>query len=297
MSGLKDRVIVVTGSGRGIGAATVKMMSREGARVVVNDIGVALDGSGGSAGPAAELVAEIVADGGVAVADTNDISSFDGAGSLIQHAIDEFGRLDVLVNVAGILRDKMLFNMTPEEWESVIKVHLTGTFNTSAHASRHWRERKNPDAQARLINFTSDSGLYGAPTQPNYSAAKMGIVGFTYSCAKALGRYGVTANAVAPGAATRMIDSIPDEETKARLVREMTPAHVARVVTYLASEKSGWLTGQVIGAQRNRVSLFSKPVEQVRLVSPVDWDLDMLDTEMRRGFLPIVDPSGTVAAS
>lgn len=297
MSALKDRVIVVTGSGRGIGAATVKMMSREGARVVVNDIGVALDGSGGSAGPAAELVAEIVAEGGAAVADTNDISEFDGAGRLIQRAIDEFGRLDVLVNVAGILRDKMLFNMAPEDWESVIKVHLTGTFNTSAHASRHWRERKDPDAAARLINFTSDSGLYGAPTQVNYAAAKMGIVGFTYSCARALGRYGVTANAVAPGAATRMIDSIPDEETKARLAREMTPEHVARVVTYLASAKSGWLNGQVIGAQRNRVSLFSKPVEQVRLVSPVDWDLDMLDTEMRRGFLPIVDPSGAVPSS
>ena len=297
MSELEDRVVVITGSGRGIGAATARLMSREGARVVVNDIGVALDGSGGSTGPAAELVAEITADGGVAVADTNDISDFDGAGRLVQRAIDEFGRLDVLVNVAGILRDKMLFNMAPEEWEAVLKVHMTGTFNTSAHASRHWRERKDPGANARLINFTSDSGLYGAPGQPNYAAAKMGIVGFTYSCANALGRYGVTANAVAPGAATRMFDSIPDEETKARLAREMTPEHVARVVTYLASAKSGWLTGQVIGAQRNRVSLFSKPVEQVRLVSPVDWDLEMLDLEMRRGFLPVVDPNGEVSTS
>lgn len=297
MSELEGRVIVVTGSGRGIGAATAKMMAAAGARVVVNDIGVALDGSGGSAGPAAELVAQIVAEGGTAVADTNDISSFEGAGELIQRAVDEFGRLDVLVNVAGILRDKMIFNMAPEEWESVIKVHMTGTFNTSAHASRHWRERKDAASEARLINFTSDSGLYGAPGQPNYAAAKMGIVGFTYSCAKALSRYGVTANAVAPGAATRMIDSIPDEETKARLAREMTPEHVARVVSYLASVQSGWLTGQVIGAQRNRVSLFSRPVEQVRLVSPGDWDFAMLHQEMRRGFLPVIDPSGSVPTS
>lgn len=294
---LQDRVVVITGAGRGIGAATARLMAAEGARVVVNDLGVALDGSGGGAGPADDVVSDITASGGHAVADASDIADFEGAGRLIQRAIDEFGRLDVVVNVAGILRDKMIFNMAPEEWAAVVRVHMTGTFNTSAHASRHWRERKDPDANARLINFTSDSGLYGAPAQPNYAAAKMGIVGLTYSCANALARYGVTANAVAPGAATRMIDSIPDEETKARLAREMTPEHVARVVTYLASVKSGWLTGRVIGAQRNRVSLFSNPVEQVRLVSPVEWDLEMLDREMRRGFLPVVDPTGAVTSS
>lgn len=288
MPELDGRVVVLTGSGRGIGAASARLMSAEGARVVINDIGVALDGSGGSEGPAADLVGEITEAGGVAVADTNDISDYDGAGRLIQRAIDEFGRLDVLVNVAGILRDKMLFNMEPSEWDAVLKVHLTGTFNTSAHASRHWRQRKDPEAEARLINFTSDSGLYGAPTQPNYAAAKMGVVGFTYSCAKALTRYGVTSNAVAPGAATRMIDSIPDEELKARLAREMTPEHVATVVTYLASVKSGWINGRVVGAQRNRVSLFSDPVEQLQLLSPDGWDLEMLDREMRRSFGPVV---------
>ena len=295
MSELEGRVVALTGSGRGIGAATARLMAAEGAHVVVNDIGVALDGSGGSTGPADELVAEIVADGGSAVADTNDISDFEGAGRLVQRAIDEFGRLDVLVNVAGILRDKMLFNMEPAEWEAVVKVHMTGTFNTAAHASKHWRERKDPEANARLINFTSDSGLYGAPGQPNYAAAKMGIVGFTYSCANALSRYGVTSNAIAPGAATRMIDSIPDEETKARLAREMRPEHVARVVTYLASEKSGWINGRVIGAQRNRVSLFSNPVEQVQLMAPEGWDLEMLDREMKRGFGPVLGYQGPAA--
>jgi len=288
MSALAGRVVAVTGAGRGIGAATVKMMAAEGAHVVVNDIGVALDGTGGSGGPAADLVAEIIRDGGSAVADTNDISDFEGAGKLVQRAVDEFGRLDVLVNVAGILRDKMLFNMEPADWDAVVRVHMTGTFNTSAHAARHWRSRRDADANARLINFTSDSGLYGAATQPNYAAAKMGIVGFTYSCAKSLTRYGVTSNAVAPGAATRMIDSIPDEETKARLQREMRPEHVARVVTYLASDRSGWINGRVIGAQRNRVSLFSNPIEQVQLISPDGWDLDMLDRELKRGFGPVL---------
>jgi len=291
MPTLTDRVVVLTGSGRGIGAATAKLMAAEGAKVVVNDIGVALDGtgaSGGSGGPAQQLVDEITAAGGTAVADTSDISDYDGAGTLVQRAIDEFGRLDVLVNVAGILRDKMIFNMTPDEWAAVIAVHLTGTFNTSSHASKHWRERKDPEAQARLINFTSVSGLHGAPGQPNYAAAKMGIVGLTYSCANSLTRYGVTSNAISPGAATRMIDSIPDEETKARLHREMRPEHVAKVVAYLASDRSGWLNGRIVHAQGSRIGLYSNPVEELQLLGQGEWELDQIATEMERSFKPAV---------
>ena len=167
-----------------------------GAKVVVNDLGGAVDGSGKDQGPAQEVADEITAAGGQAVANFGDISSYEQAEALIQQALDTYGGVDVLINVAGILRDRMLFNMTEKEWDDVIRVHLKGTFNTSKFASIHWRaERKG---HYRMINFTSVSGLYGNPGQPNYSAAKLGIVGFTISSANALSRYGVTCNAISP---------------------------------------------------------------------------------------------------
>ncbi|MFP6629602.1 MAG: SDR family NAD(P)-dependent oxidoreductase, partial [Myxococcota bacterium] len=207
MGRLDGRVAIITGAGRGIGASLARIMATEGCAVVVNDLGGDVDGSGENTGPAADVVDEIVSAGGVAKANFADVSDFQAAEGIIQSALEEFGQLDVLVNVAGILRDRMVFNMSEEEWDAVIRVHLKGTFNTSKHASVYWRKERR--GKYRVINFTSGSGLHGAPGQPNYAAAKLGIVGFTYSLANSLGPYGVTANAIAPGAATRMTATIP----------------------------------------------------------------------------------------
>ena len=214
MARLDGRVAIVTGAGRGIGRSVAKLLASEGASVVVNDLGAEMDGSGQDAGPAQQVVAEIAEAGGKAVVNGADISDFDAAEGLVKSAIDQFGRLDVLVNVAGILRDRMVFNMTETEWDDVIRVHLKGTFNTTRFASAHWRSLRDETAQNRIINFTSVSGLHGAPGQPNYAAAKMGIVGLTYSSAHSLAKYGVTVNAISPGAATRMTESIPTEHRR-----------------------------------------------------------------------------------
>src|SRR5215469_2965249 len=183
MGRLDGRVAIVTGAGRGIGRSVAILLASGGASVVVNDLGVALDGSGQDSGPAHEVVAEIGKAGGKAIASGADISGFSAAEGLIATAIEEFGRLDVLVNAAGILRDRMVFNMTEQEWDDVIRVHLKGTFATTRFASAHWRSLRDETAQNRIINFTSVSGLHGSPGQPNYAAAKMGIVGLTYSSA------------------------------------------------------------------------------------------------------------------
>jgi len=216
MTTLDGRVVVITGAGRGIGASIARLVASLGARVVVNDLGVELDGSGGDAGPAEQMAKQIKAEGGEAIANGADITDPDAAEGLIRTAIDTYGSLDVLVNVAGILRDRMIFNMSEQEWDDVIRVHLKGHFNTIKPAAAWWRDQRNPDGHYRLINFTSVSGLFGAPGQPNYAAAKMGIVGLTYSCANSLGKYGVTANAISPGAATRMTQSVPDDRRRGR---------------------------------------------------------------------------------
>ena len=163
-----------------------------------------------------------------------------------------------MVNVAGILRDRMVFNMTEQEWDDVIRVHLKGTFNTTKFASAHWRSLRDESAQNRIINFTSVSGLHGAPGQPNYAAAKMGIVGLTYSSAHALAKYGVTVNAVSPGAVTRMTESVPDDRRRVRpgTADERSPGNVAPLVAYLASERSGWITGRIVHAAGYEVALY-----------------------------------------
>src|ERR1700752_4821907 len=238
MGSLDGRVAIVTGAGRGIGRSTAVLLAREGASVVVNDLGGAVDGSGTDAGPAHDVVSVITSTGGKAIANGADVSDHAAAEDLIKTAIAEFGRLDVLVNVAGILRDRMIFNMSEHEWDDVIRVHLKGTFNTTKFAAAHWRALRDESAQNRIINFTSVSGLHGAPGQPNYAAAKMGIVGLTYSTANSLAKYGVTVNAVSPGAATRMTDSVPTDRRRARAVSadERSPDNVAPIVAYLASE-------------------------------------------------------------
>jgi NAD(P)-dependent dehydrogenase (short-subunit alcohol dehydrogenase family) len=271
---LEDRVVVVTGAGRGIGAAVARLVAREGAAVLVNDLGSAVDGDGADATAAGLVVDEIVTAGGSAVANTADVSDFDAAGAMIDQAIERFGRLDVLVNVAGILRDRMIFNLEPEDWDAVVRVHLRSTFNTTRHAAARWRSLRDASGQRRVINFTSASGMHGAPAQPNYAAAKYGIVGLTYSCANALAKYGVTANAISPWASTRMTDSIPDgEEHMGHDRGRRAPENVAPAVAYLASERSGWCTGQVLLAGGHHIGLYDVPHLVSRIASSGPWDL------------------------
>jgi NAD(P)-dependent dehydrogenase (short-subunit alcohol dehydrogenase family) len=241
----EGRVCIVTGAGRGIGREYALMLAGHGAKVVVNDLGGARDGTGADAGPAQTVVDEIVAAGGEAAANTDDISTFDGGRRIVEQAVETFGGLDVVVNNAGILRDRMLFSMTEEEWDAVIKVHLKGTFAPSRFAAEYWRNRAKAGEtnDARLINTTSVSGIYANPGQTNYGAAKAGIAAFTQIAAQELGRYGVTVNAIAPGAVTRLTEDLgfPDE-----MADKMSPSWVAPVVTWLASPLSADVTGQVI---------------------------------------------------
>jgi NAD(P)-dependent dehydrogenase (short-subunit alcohol dehydrogenase family) len=287
MGRLDGRVAIVTGAGRGIGKAVATLLASEGASVVVNDLGAALDGSGSDSGPAGQVVEEIAAAGGKAVANGADVSDHAAAQSLIGSAIEQFGRLDVLVNVAGILRDRMVFNMTEQEWDDVIRVHLRGTFNTTKFAAAHWRSIRDPQAQNRIINFTSVSGLHGAPGQPNYAAAKMGIVGLTYSCANALRAYGATANAISPGAATRMTESVPTERRRARATAdEWSPDNVAPVVAYLASEQSGWINGRIVHSSGYEIALYSNPEPEIRIIGTGPWDAESLASQVERSFGP-----------
>jgi len=289
MGRLDGRVAIVTGAGRGIGRSVAALMARQGAAVVVNDLGSALDGSGSDSATATAVAEEIAAAGGKAVANGADVSDHAAAQALVASAIEQFGRLDVLVNVAGILRDRMVFNMTEQEWDDVMRVHVKGTFNTTKFAAAHWRSLRNPDAQNRIINFTSVSGLHGAPGQPNYAAAKMGIVGLTYSCANALRQYGVTANAISPGAATRMTDSVPAGRRRARATAdEWSPDNVAPIVAYLASEQSGWITGRIVHSSGYEVALYSNPEPLVRIVGTGPWDAEALAAEVERSFGPLL---------
>jgi NAD(P)-dependent dehydrogenase (short-subunit alcohol dehydrogenase family) len=294
MGRLDGRVAIVTGAGRGIGRSVALLLASEGASVVVNDLGVALDGSGKDSGPAHDVVAEIGKTGGQAIANGADISDFAAAEGLISSAIEEFGRLDVLVNTAGILRDRMVFNMTEQEWDDVIRVHLKGTFNTTRFASAHWRSLRDETARNRIINFTSVSGLHGAPGQPNYAAAKMGIVGLTYSSAHALARYGVTVNAISPGAATRMTDSVPTDRRRARGAGadERSPDNVAPIVAYLASERSGWITGRIIHSSGYEISLYSDPGAVRSVIGTGPWDADTLGDQVERAFGPLLRQDG-----
>jgi NAD(P)-dependent dehydrogenase (short-subunit alcohol dehydrogenase family) len=246
----EGRVAIVTGAGRGIGREYALMLAAHGAKVVVNDLGGARDGTGASSGPAHEVVEEIKKAGGEAIVNGNDVSDFAAAADMIAQAIKSYGRLDVLVNNAGILRDRMLVNMTETEWDAVIKVHLKGTFAPAHHAAAYWRDRakQGERVDARLINTTSVSGIYGNAGQTNYGAAKAGIAAFTIIAARELGRYGITVNAIAPGALTRLTEDLGmgsgTDEEKARL----HPRWIAPIVTWLASTRSSHVTGRVFEA-------------------------------------------------
>ena len=248
---LDGRAAVVTGAGRGIGRGIALLMAQEGASVVVNDIGASLSGEGQDIGPGQQVVNEITAAGGKAVLNTGSVAEFESGTALIQQCVDTFGKIDILVNVAGILRDRMIFNMTEDEWDAVIAVHLKGTFNCTRAASIHMRGQN----YGRIVSMASNSA-YGAPGQPNYAAAKNGITGLMWSTAQALGGRGVTANSILPSGATRMIDSIPSRRQEAlekhgKLPSELAvgtaldPDNVAPLITYLASEEAGYINGQV----------------------------------------------------
>jgi NAD(P)-dependent dehydrogenase (short-subunit alcohol dehydrogenase family) len=246
----EGRVAIVTGAGRGIGREHALSLARHGAKVVVNDLGGTVDGTGGDISPAQQVVDEIVGAGGEAIANGENVADFEGAQRMIQSAIDTFGDLHVVINNAGILRDRMLSNMTEAEWDAVIDVHLKGTFAPSRHAIAYWRElaKAGEPVSGRIINTTSVSGIYGNPGQTNYGAAKAGIAAFTTIAALEVARYGVTVNAVAPAALTRMTENLgmgqgTDEEREA-----MSPAWIAPIVTWLASDEAAGVTGKVFEA-------------------------------------------------
>ena len=246
----EGRVVIVTGAGRGIGREHALMLAEHGAKVVVNDLGGARDGVGSDAGPAQDVVDEIAAMGGEAVVNADDVSDWEGARRLVDQAVSTFGDLHCLVNNAGILRDRMLVNMTEDEWDAVINVHLKGTFAPSHWAAGHWREQAKAgnEVNASIVNTTSVSGIYGNIGQSNYGAAKMGIAAFTIIASRELVRYGVRVNAVAPGALTRMTEDIGMGQGSAEQRARMHPRFIAPIVTWLCSAESADVNGRVFEA-------------------------------------------------
>ncbi len=258
----EGRVCIVTGAGGGIGREHALLLAAHGAKVVVNDLGGAPDGTGASTGPAQSVVDEIVAAGGEAVANTEDISTWDGAERLVNQAVETFGGLDVLINNAGILRDRMLANMSEEEWDAVVKVHLKGTFAPTRWAAAYWRERVKAGEtnDARIVNTSSPSGIFGNPGQTNYGAAKAGIASFTIIAARELGRYGITVNAIAPAALTRMTENLGGmaaraKDLKADEFNRMSADNIAPVVVWLASDQSKDITGRTFLVSGGRVAV------------------------------------------
>jgi NAD(P)-dependent dehydrogenase (short-subunit alcohol dehydrogenase family) len=279
----EGRVCIVTGAGRGIGREYSLMLAEHGAKVVVNDVGGEIDGEGRSTGPAHDVVEEIVAAGGEAVANGDDISDFEGAGRLVQQAIDTFGDLHVVINNAGILRDRMLVNMTEAEWDAVIKVHLKGTFGPSHHAARYWRDQSKAgvEVHGRIVNTSSPSGIYGNIGQTNYGAAKAGIAAFTVIAAMELERYGVTVNAIAPAALTRMTENLGMGQADEAAKEKMSPRWIAPIVTWLASHESASVTGRVFDVSGAAVSVSegwhrgptAQPIDDPEAIGPMVIDL------------------------
>ena len=262
MGKLEGKVALVTGAGRGIGRGIALLLAREGAAVVVNDLGTALSGEGRDESVAQQVVREIEAFGGRAVANTESVADYGAAGRMVEQAVAVFGRLDVVVNAAGILRDRMIFNMTEEEWDAVSAVHLNGTFNVCRHATVLMREQRS----GRIINFSSVSS-WGSPGQPNYAAAKYGILGLTAVLANSMAKYNVTANAILPYATTRMIDSTPRGQEFARVHgkppselaegTEGDPANVAPMVAFLATDAAAGINGHFFGVRGYTISIYS----------------------------------------
>jgi NAD(P)-dependent dehydrogenase (short-subunit alcohol dehydrogenase family) len=279
MGALDGKVALVTGAGRGMGRAYAAAMAAEGARVVVNNRTLSL---------AEEVVSEIAAAGGSAVANGGDVSSWDEAGAMVRQAIDEYGQLDVLVNNAGVLRDRMAFNMSEEEWDDVIRVHLKGTFNTGRHAMTHMRER-----QSGVIINTTSGQQYGGVGQSNYSAAKGGTASLTYTWALELARAGVRVNCIWPRARTRMTLGTPAAQRAGGLPEEFgDPEHVAPMIVYLASDDADWITGQVVGIQYDRIWLIEHPKDGAEAFKDGGWSVADLRERFRSTIGRDLEPLG-----
>ena len=287
---LNGKVAIVTGSGRGIGRGVAKLMAAEGASVVVVDPGVNVDGSGEDQSVAEQVVAEIKAAGGNAVACMESVTEREGGEKIVQAAVDNFGKLDIVVTCAGILRDRMIFNMSEEEWDDVIAVHLKGTFTVVKNASILFRQQRS----GRIITFSSESGLMGNSGQANYGAAKSGIAGFTKVVAKDMGRYGVTVNSIAPRASTRMIADIPGSAAEIRArsgvapiageedLASLDPDHIAPFVAYLASDFADNVNGQIFLVYGDTISLVSQPRPERAIYEPSGtWDIEKLSVMAR----------------
>jgi len=290
MGTLEDKVAVITGAGRGIGRSIALLMAEEGAKVVVNDPGVGPDGVGTDDGPADQVVAEITKVGGTAIANHDTVATADGGETIIKTAIDKYGRIDILVNNAGILRDRMIFNMSEEEWDAVIAVHLKGHFNCTKPASVLMRQQR----YGRIVNYSSESGLWGNAGQANYGAAKSAIAGFTRVVARELGRYGVTCNAIAPRAATRLTATVPqnrpgEEQRRAQASADAPPPGgvgtldadwVAPMTAYLANDGAWNVNGQVFHVYGGTVAVLQHPTPWRTIFTPGMWTLDELSAQV-----------------
>lgn len=264
---LEGKVVLVTGAGRGIGAEVAKLAAAEGAKVVVNDLGGNVDGGGADATPAQEVVAEIEKNGGEAVVNGDSVADFQAAKRMVQQAVDEFGQIDAVINVAGILRDVIFHKMTQDDWNAVIQVHLKGTFNVSRAAADHFRAQES----GSMVHFTSTSGLIGNFGQANYAAAKLGIIGLSKSIALDMARFGVRSNCMSPFAWSRMIGTIPsntpEQQERLAKIKQMTPAQIAPMCVYLVSDAANevGVTAQIFGSRMNEQVLFgqNRPIRSI----------------------------------
>lgn len=290
LANLKGKVAIVTGSGRGIGRDIALLLAKEGAKVVINDLGGGSDGQGNDTKIADEVVEEIEALGGEAVANYDSVADYESASNIVDTALSRFGRLDIVVNNAGILRDRMLFKMSEAEWDAVIAVHLKGSFNMTRAAAPFFKEQKS----GRFIHFTSTSGLIGNVGQANYSAAKLGIVGLSKSTALDMARYNVTSNAIAPFAWSRLIGTIPAETDKEKerveRLKQLSPAHIAPLVGFLSSDEAADVSGQIFGVRGKEIMVFSQP-RPIRSVFNADgWSVDSLSAikgSLQSSFTPL----------